>query len=270
MPNRSRYSSYQSGTIIQSIESKIHETPRESKHPKSHHHCRRSPRYLRESSITQAEILCITETKYTKRYKNIGDLYTINKHLADSMLPTLGKDDQEPIASENLEIHAPNKLHHPIRALLHKHEDIWSGKLGNISATTHRIDLVPGTRPFKSAPYCARQNFREFEGFEIKRQLAAYVIDSSNAEWAALVLFAPKKDGRLRFCVDYRKLNRMTTEDSYPLTRIEECIDSLGDASIFSMLDSINGYWQIDIAKQTVTRHPSYVISEHSNTSACN
>ena len=49
----------------------------------------------------------------------------------------------------------------------------------------------------------------------MKRQLEAGVIEPSNSEWAAPVLFAPKKDGKLRFCIDYRRLNAMTVKDSY-------------------------------------------------------
>jgi RNase H-like domain found in reverse transcriptase/Reverse transcriptase (RNA-dependent DNA polymerase) len=62
----------------------------------------------------------------------------------------------------------------------------------------------------------------------------------------------------MRFCIDYRRLNALTVRDSYPLPRMDECIDSLGDARIFSTLDCNSGYWQIpveaaDRAKTTFT-----------------
>ena len=70
----------------------------------------------------------------------------------------------------------------------------------------------------------------------------------------------PKKDNTLRFCVDYRKLNKVTQGDSYPLPRMDECIDSLGDATIFTTLDCSSGYWQVEIDerdrdKTTFTSH---------------
>ena len=108
------------------------------------------------------------------------------------------------------------ELHPKIRLMLRKHEHLWSGKLGKISAVKHHINLIPGARPFKSAPYRTGPKTRELEEFEVKKQLAAGVIEPSNSEWAAPVLFVPKKDGKLRFCVDYRKLNTMTVKDSYP------------------------------------------------------
>ena len=75
--------------------------------------------------------------------------------------------------------------------------------------------------------------------------LEAGVIEPSTSEWATPVVFAPKKDGTLRFCIDYRRLNAVTLRDSYPIPRMDECIDTLGDAKIFSTLDCNSGYWQI-------------------------
>lgn len=63
-------------------------------------------------------------------------------------------------------------------------------------------------------------------------------------------MFAPKNDGSLRFCVDDRKLNAVTVGDSYPLHRMDWCIDSPGEATIFSTLDANSGYWQIKIEKK--------------------
>jgi len=60
----------------------------------------------------------------------------------------------------------------------------------------------------------------------------------------------PKPDGSVRFCIDYRKLNLMTVKDAYPIPRMDECIDSLGDARVFSTLDCNAGYWQIPVAEE--------------------
>ena len=104
--------------------------------------------------------------------------------------------------------------------MLKQHEELWSGKLGEITATKHSIRLIEGARPSQSAPYLAGPKTRELEKEEVRRQLEAGLIEESNSEWAAPVLFAPEKDGELRFCIDYRKLNSMTVKDSYPLPRM--------------------------------------------------
>jgi hypothetical protein len=64
----------------------------------------------------------------------------------------------------------------------------------------------------------------------------------------------------MRFCIDYRRWNTVTVRDSYPLQRVDECIESLGDASVFSALDCNSGYWQIPVSpedkeKTTFTSH---------------
>ena len=134
--------------------------------------------------------------------------------------------------------------------MLKQDEELWSGKLGEITATKHSIRIIEGARPSKSAPYRTGPKTRELENEEVRRQVEAGVIEESNSEWAAPVLFAPKKDGKLRFCVDYRTLNAMTVKDSYPLPRMDECVDTLGAANIFTTLDAFWGYWQIKLSEK--------------------
>jgi len=63
------------------------------------------------------------------------------------------------------------------------------------------------------------------------------------------VVHVPKKNGKARFCVDYRRLNNITKKDAYPLPRMEGCLDSLGDAQVFTSLDCTEGYWQVPLRK---------------------
>jgi hypothetical protein len=63
----------------------------------------------------------------------------------------------------------------------------------------------------------------------------------------------------LRFCVDYRKFNAVTTRETYPLPRMDECFDSLGDAQIFTTLDCNSGYWQIPVAPGRYRRDEIYL-----------
>ena len=122
--------------------------------------------------------------------------------------------------------------------MLSRHAGMWDGNLGTIRATRHRIDLKPGSRPVHSQPYRAGMRARQEEADEIDRMLGMGVIEPSCSEWASPIVLVPKSDGSLRFCVDYRRLNALTVRDSYPLPlRMDECIDSLGDAVVFSALD---------------------------------
>ena len=73
------------------------------------------------------------------------------------------------------------------------------------------------------------------------------VIEPSSSSWASPVVLVKKRDGIHRFCVDYRQLNSVTKQDSFPLPRIEDLLDSLGQSTYFSTLDLASGFWQIRV-----------------------
>ena len=73
------------------------------------------------------------------------------------------------------------------------------------------------------------------------------VIEESNSPWSSPIVLVKKKDGKTRFCVDYRHLNGIAMKDSYPLPRIEDTLDALVGSSWFSTVDFQSGYWQIAI-----------------------
>ena len=90
--------------------------------------------------------------------------------------------------------------------------------------------------------------------------MGSYQAESSPLRNQNGLVLIPKPDGSLRFCVDYRRLNAMTVRDTYPITRMEECLDSLGEANVFITLACNSGYWQIPVAdedrpKTTFTCH---------------
>lgn len=84
-----------------------------------------------------------SDIKYRKRNKNVRDVETFKKLLADAGIAALGTQHEVPTASENVEIHAPKKYHSLIHALLPIIQDPWFGQLGHINSTTPSIDLIP-------------------------------------------------------------------------------------------------------------------------------
>ena len=86
---------------------------------------------------------------------------------------------------------------------------------------------------------------------EVRRQLDEYLskgwIRPSTSPFGAPILFVRKKDNTLRMCIDYRALNRLTVLDKYPLPRIDDLLDRLSKARVFSSIDLAQGYHQVAI-----------------------
>jgi hypothetical protein len=140
--------------------------------------------------------------------------------------------------------------------LFDEFKDVFPDKLPAISkdsvapgGVTHRIQLKEGALPY-SRPL-RRMSTQELD--ELKRQLQEYLDDGrlrpSESPWGTNVIFAKKKDGSLRFCVDYRGLNDLTIRNSYPLPHTEDLFDRLVGARFFSKIDLRTGFYQILLAE---------------------
>jgi len=107
------------------------------------------------------------------------------------------------------------------------------------------IDLVPGSRPMSIAPY----RMSPLELAKLKKQIEELLdkqfIRPSVSPWGAPVLLVKKKDGTMRLCVDYRQLKKITIKNKYPLPRIDDLMDQLRGAVVYSKIDLKSGYYQI-------------------------
>ncbi|MGL4850996.1 MAG: reverse transcriptase domain-containing protein [Clostridium sp.] len=80
---------------------------------------------------------------------------------------------------------------------------------------------------------------------EIEKNLRLGVIRPSKSSWCSRTVPVRKPDGTLRLCIDFRALNAVTLKDKYPLPRIDEILDDLAEATVFSTLDATSGYYQL-------------------------
>lgn len=118
--------------------------------------------------------------------------------------------------------------------------------VGNTTLTSHCID-VQDAAPIRQAARRLPIHKRSEVKKHLDQMLAADVIEPSSSPWSSPIVLVKKADGSTRFCVDYRALNSVTRKDAYPLPRIDETLDSLGQAKYFSTLDLQSGYWQVEV-----------------------
>ncbi len=139
-----------------------------------------------------------------------------------------------------------------LKVMLSKHVGTFarsSDDHGRTSVVKHEIN-TGDARPIKQRP---RRPPRAFQGEEekaIQSQLKAGIIKESTSPWASPMVFVRKKDGTVRPCIDYRKINQLTSMPaSNNLPRIDDCLDCLSGAKLFSTLDLQSGYWQIEVSE---------------------
>ncbi|GJY86015.1 putative reverse transcriptase domain-containing protein [Tanacetum coccineum] len=117
-----------------------------------------------------------------------------------------------------------------------------------------RIDLIPGALPVVKSPYrLAPSEMIELSN-QVKELQEKGFIRPSHSPWGATVLFVKKKDGALRMCIDYIKLNKLTIKNRYPLPRINDLFDQLQGACCFSKIDPRSRYHQLRVREEDIPK----------------
>ncbi|PAA46205.1 hypothetical protein BOX15_Mlig001265g10 [Macrostomum lignano] len=135
------------------------------------------------------------------------------------------------------------------RELISQHRAVFAKDSKDLGCTTvmkHEID-TGDARPVKEAARRIPPYLRQEVDKELDDLLEAGRISEVQSPWCSPVVCVKKKDGSLRFCCDYRKLNEVTKKDAVPLPRTDDLLESLGDAKIFSTMDMQSGYWQMAV-----------------------
>ena len=107
-------------------------------------------------------------------------------------------------------------------------------------------DNVPFKEPARRIPPALFQEVKE----HLHEMMAAGAVRPSQSPYSSNVVIARKKDGSIRFCVDFRKLNNKTIKDAYAIPRVEDSLHLLAGARYFSKLDLRSGYWQVEVKEE--------------------
>ena len=136
-----------------------------------------------------------------------------------------------------------------------------NSELGKTSIVRQSID-TGNHKPIKLLPYRTPIIRRETIRRMVDEMCEQGIVQPSRSPWASPVVLVPKKDGSLRFCVDFRRLNLITRKDVYPLPKVDDIFDTLCGAHYFTSLDLASGYWQVELDKDA--REKSAFTTYHS------
>ena len=137
-----------------------------------------------------------------------------------------------------------------LRNLLMEYQNVFmgpDGKLGLTDLVKHTIDTGQA-KPMLIPPRRVPQKQKQIIMDEIDSMLENDIIQSSTSPWSSPILLVTKRDGSIRFCIDYRRLDAVTVKDAYPLLpRIDDSLAALSGGRWFSTLDLVSGYWQAEM-----------------------
>ncbi|XP_039687848.1 uncharacterized protein [Medicago truncatula] len=115
----------------------------------------------------------------------------------------------------------------------------------------HHLPLKPECPPVKQKLRRTRPDMALKIKEEVQKQIdAGFLITSNYPQWLANIVPVPKKDGKVRMCVDYRDLNKASPKDDFPLPHIDVLVDSTAKSKVFSFMDGFSGYNQIKMAPE--------------------
>jgi hypothetical protein len=136
-----------------------------------------------------------------------------------------------------------------IDELLHSYQDIFKKPTGlpPLRAHDHAIPLKEGSQPINLRPYRHTGLQKDIVKKIVTEMLDSGIIQHNTSPFASPVVLVKKKDDTWRLCVDYRALNKMTIKDKFSIPIIEELLEELGRATVFSKVDLRAGYHQMRI-----------------------
>ena len=132
-----------------------------------------------------------------------------------------------------------------LKQLILEYEHLFPDIPSRTDKIFHDVDITDGSKPVKQHPYRMNPVKQQYLREEVQYLLDNDFIEPSQSEWSSPCILVPKPDGTFRMCTDYRKVNSVTKTDTFPIPRIDDCIDNIGHAKYVTKFDLLKGFWQI-------------------------
>ena len=164
-------------------------------------------------------------------------------------------NDQQPIKLQNSQIlndlgtklsHLPLVQRKELAEVITQYREVFPDVPSKTNLIEHDVD-VGDSAPIKQHPYRVSPMKKGLLDKEVQYMLKNDIIEESQSNWSSPCILVPKHDGGFRFCTDFRKVNDKTKSDSFPIPRIADCIDQIGNAKFVSTFDMLKGYWQVPL-----------------------
>ncbi|XP_063061560.1 uncharacterized protein LOC134454470 isoform X2 [Engraulis encrasicolus] len=134
-------------------------------------------------------------------------------------------------------------------ALIKEFPSLFSDTPTQTDLISHDID-VGNAPPVRQRFYRVSGERRQLLENEVRYLMDNDLAERSYSSWTSPCILVKKANGSNRFCTDYRKLNSVTKPDSFPLPRMEDCVDQVGSAKFVTKIDLLKGYWQIPLTQR--------------------
>lgn len=141
----------------------------------------------------------------------------------------------------------PSEYQLQIDHLCQEFSTIFSDQPGRTNLCEHHIELVPNAKPFKCSPYRLNPEKTQILKKQISDLLKSDLIQESQSAYASPVILVPKHSNGWRLCTDLRKLNASTIPDPFPIPRIDDLIDRVGQAKFLTKIDMTQGFLQVSL-----------------------
>jgi transposase InsO family protein len=206
----------------------------------------------KDRRIAEQEVVCGARVRSASEFSN--------EEQTDQANPTQGSSQTTalaPIPRELIDINpnAPAAYVEKMLTLTGKYRDVFAvdiTEIGKTDLTEVKINEVPGSRPVRDyRPYKVNEDHRRRIRGIVQQWCQLGLCRPSHSPYGSRTLLVKKKNGDDRLVIDYRKLNKQTVPDYFPLPRLENILERLSKARVYSCLDFIMGYLQIPLCEES-------------------